>query len=175
MPANPTEQVYLPDMASLLETFVEQVENLLEGIEQPVIVGIHTGGLWLAQYLARKRGDGGSVGELDIGFHRDDFDARGLTKPIRPSRIDGTLEGQTVLLVDDVIHTGRTTRAAINSLYDFGRPGRILLAVLVDRSGRELPIQPDASAIDLELPEHCHIRLSGPDPLALRVTGGPNG
>ncbi len=152
-----------------MRALTEQVEALIAaaGGALPAVVGIHTGGLWVAGALARSLGLDEDVGEIDIGFHRDDFGERGIQQRIRPTRIPGTLEGRPVLLVDDVIHTGRTVRAALNAIFEFGRPDRVWLAALVARPGRQLPIQPDAVGAELDLPEEVRVRLSGPDPLEL--------
>ena len=158
-----------PEVAPLMRALREQVSALIAaaGGAPPVVVGIHTGGLWVARALACELGLGDDIGEIDIGFHRDDFGARGIQQRIRPTRIPGSLEGRTVLLVDDVLHTGRTARAALNAIFEFGRPDRVWLATLVARNGRQLPIQPDAAGAELEAPAGSRVRLCGPDPLSL--------
>lgn len=158
-----------------MRALAEQIEALIAaaGGASPVVVGIHTGGLWVARALARDLSLGEDVGEIDIGFHRDDFGERGIQQRIRPTRIPGTLEGRPVLLVDDVIHTGRTVRAALNAIFEFGRPDRVWLAALVSRPGRQLPIQPDAVGAELDLPENLRVRLSGPVPLKLAFESAP--
>lgn len=104
------------------------------------IVGIHSGGVWIARRLQRDLGFSGAIGELDISFYRDDFDKIGLHAQVKPSSIDFEVDGAQILLVDDVLYTGRTIRGAMNVLFDYGRPARIDLAVLIERKGRELPI-----------------------------------
>lgn len=104
------------------------------------LVGIHTGGVWLAQRLHRALGIQSPLGSIDVSFYRDDFGSKGLHSKPKRSDIPFTVEGADVIIVDDVLYTGRTTRAALNELFDFGRPARVDLAVLVDRGGRELPI-----------------------------------
>ena len=120
---------------------------------QVALVGIHTRGVPLAQRLRRLIEDfSGSeveLGTVDITFYRDDVSVRGGDAPLHPqplvrsTRLDFPLEGKTCILVDDVLYTGRTIRAAIEALFDYGRPARVQLAVLVDRGHRELPIRPD--------------------------------
>lgn len=104
------------------------------------LVGIHTGGVWLAQYLHRELGITQPLGTIDVAFYRDDYGSRGLHGKPQRSDIPFDVEGRSIILVDDVLYTGRTTRAALNELFDYGRPARIDLAVLVDRGERELPI-----------------------------------
>jgi pyrimidine operon attenuation protein/uracil phosphoribosyltransferase len=105
-----------------------------------LLVGIHSGGVWIARRLAQLLGLPGEIGLIDVSFYRDDFGAKGLHPQIKPTSIPFDVEGRSLILVDDVLYTGRTTRAAINELFDYGRPASIELAVLADRGGRELPI-----------------------------------
>ncbi len=141
------------------------------GFHQPAIIGIHTGGVWVAQELKRQLGIAEPLGELDISFYRDDFTRIGMNPQVKPSRIPFEVEDRHIVLVDDVIQSGRTIRAAMNEIFDFGRPASILLATLIERSGRELPIQPDVSGLQPPLADEEHIRLEGPDPLELRISG----
>ncbi|MDD5296244.1 MAG: bifunctional pyr operon transcriptional regulator/uracil phosphoribosyltransferase PyrR [Rhodocyclaceae bacterium] len=104
------------------------------------LVGIHTGGVWLAQRLHAELGITQPLGSLDVSFHRDDFSRTGLKPGLKASSLPCDIEGAHVILVDDVLYTGRTVRAAVNELFDFGRPASVDLAVLVDRGGRELPV-----------------------------------
>lgn len=108
-----------------------------------LLIGIHSGGAWIAQRLGALLGLAEQIGFLDVSFYRDDYGARGLHPRVRPSSIPFDVEGRTLILVDDVLFTGRTTRAAINELFDYGRPARIQLAVLADRGQRQLPICAD--------------------------------
>jgi pyrimidine operon attenuation protein/uracil phosphoribosyltransferase len=124
-----------------------------DDLETVALVGIHTRGVPLAQRLRRlvaeRSGVELALGQLDITFHRDDVHVRGGQAPkhpqplVRNTRLDFDLEGRTVVLVDDVLYTGRTIRAAIDALFEYGRPDRVQLAVLADRGHRELPIRPD--------------------------------
>ncbi len=138
-------------------------------VREPLVVGIHTGGAWIAQWLHRSLDLEGPLGTLDISFYRDDFSRIGLNPSVRPSQLPPGIDGRHVVLVDDVIHTGRTVRAALNELFDFGRPASVILAVLIDRGGRELPIQPDAVGARVELPRGGEIKLTGPEPLGLEI------
>ena len=131
------------DAEALYRVLEEQVRAGLEGVEQAAIVGIYSGGAWLAGRLAKALGLETRLGFLDASFYRDDYASKGLRPNVRPSQIPFDVDGATILLVDDVLYTGRTTRAAINELFDYGRPRRILLAALVDRGDRELPVAAD--------------------------------
>ncbi|AWI78711.1 MAG: bifunctional pyr operon transcriptional regulator/uracil phosphoribosyltransferase PyrR [Betaproteobacteria bacterium HGW-Betaproteobacteria-13] len=116
------------------------------------LVGIRTGGLWLAERLHAMLGISQPLGAIDVSFYRDDYGARGLhTKPQR-TEIPFSVEAAHVIIVDDVLYTGRTTRAALNELFDFGRPACVELAVLVDRGGRELPVAARYCALTLPEP-----------------------
>ena len=105
------------------------------------LVGITSGGAWLAERLQRDLGLAGAPGVLSIALHRDDFSERGLAGGAANTKLPFEIDGRHIVLVDDVLYTGRTIRAAVNELYDFGRPASVALAVLVDRGGRELPIE----------------------------------
>ncbi len=104
------------------------------------LVGIYTGGLWLAERLHEALGIAQPLGAIDVSFYRDDYGSKGLHASPKKTEIPFNVDGAHVILVDDVLYTGRTTRAALNELFDFGRPARVELAVLVDRGSRELPI-----------------------------------
>ncbi len=140
----------------LLRTLRRIAHEIIEGnpeLAQVALVGIQTRGVPLAQRLARlieeRAGEAPELGAVDITFYRDDVRVRGGEAPlhaqplVRATQLDFPLEGRTVILVDDVLYTGRTIRAAIEALFDYGRPARVQLAVLVDRGHRELPIRPD--------------------------------
>ncbi|MDP1549359.1 MAG: bifunctional pyr operon transcriptional regulator/uracil phosphoribosyltransferase PyrR [Nitrosomonas sp.] len=140
----------LPDAEILLKSLAKKIRS--EGGKDFVLVGIHTGGVWLAERLHQELGITQPLGTLDVSFYRDDFDKIGLHSQVKPSEIPFEVEGAHIILVDDVLYTGRTIRAAINELFDYGRPASISLATLVDRGGRELPIAAQYTGIALELP-----------------------
>ena len=139
------------DAEVLYAEMARQVFAALDGTEQLALVGIYSGGAWLAERLAKQLHLTDRLGFIDVSFYRDDFAARGLHAEVKPTRIPFDVEGATILLLDDVLYTGRTTRAAINELFDYGRPARIMLAALVDRGGRELPVAPDFVAANVTL------------------------
>lgn len=127
--------------------------------QHALLVGIWSGGAWLAQRLHRDLQRAGEAGVITSALHRDDFNRRGMAQS-DATRLPWSIDGRTIVLVDDVLHTGRTTRAVINELFDFGRPSRVLLAVLVDRNGRELPIEANFAAARVTLPANSHLRLA---------------
>lgn len=135
-----------------------------------LMIGIHTGGVWVAQRLHQLLDLTQPLGTLDISFYRDDFSRIGMNPQVKPSKLPVSVEDKHILLVDDILHTGRTIRAAMNEIFDYGRPASIRLIVLGERSGRELPIQPDVVGQHLPLGAHEHVKLNGPETLTLSVT-----
>lgn len=155
VPAQSTGKVLL-DADALARTLSRIAHEIIEGnpeLDQVALVGIQTRGVPLAQRLARlieeRAGEAPDLGAVDITFYRDDVAVRGGEAPrspqpvVRDTQLGFPLEGRTVVLVDDVLYTGRTIRAAIEALFDYGRPARVQLAVICDRGHRELPIRPD--------------------------------
>ena len=173
------------DAEALGRTLSRIAHEIIEGnptIEDVALVGIQTRGVPLARRLARlieeRAGTAPDLGAVDITFHRDDVMVRAGEAPLAPqplvraTQLDFPLDGRTVVLVDDVLYTGRTIRAAIEALFDYGRPDRVQLAVLVDRGHRELPIRPDYVGKNLPTArgEHVHVRvreLDGVDEVAI--------
>lgn len=147
------------DAEALYTTLAQQIADALGSTEHLALVGIHSGGAWLAERLAKQLHLTDRLGFVDVSFYRDDFAEKGLHAEVKPTRIPFDVEGATILLVDDVLFTGRTTRAAINELFDYGRPARIMLAALVDRGGRELPIAPDFVAANVTLADEQSLIL----------------
>jgi pyrimidine operon attenuation protein/uracil phosphoribosyltransferase len=148
----------LPDANQLRDLLVEQMRAAIK--PDTLIIGIHSGGAWVAEYLHRQLGLATPLGTLDVAFYRDDYASRGLHKS-RKSTIPVDIEGRDVILVDDVLYSGRTTRAALNELFDYGRPARVDLAVLIDRGDRQLPIAARFCAHTLAeaLPPECKLSL----------------
>ena len=139
----------LPDPERLLESLAGQMQSATG--PETGLVGIYTGGAWVAERLHRALGMKAPLGLLAVTLHRDDFGRIGLHPESRRSHLPFEVEGRDIILVDDVLHTGRTVRAALNEIWDFGRPRSVRLAVLADRGGRELPIAPDFAGAFVEM------------------------
>jgi pyrimidine operon attenuation protein / uracil phosphoribosyltransferase len=133
MPGNP-----LPDAEQLLKALIEQMRPVVG--PETGLIGIHTGGAWTSEKLHQALKLKVPLATLDVSFYRDDYDSRGLHHDVKRSEIPFEVEGRDLILVDDVLYTGRTIRAALNEVFDYGRPASVRLAALVDRGGRELPI-----------------------------------
>jgi len=159
------------DVQTLLSQMASDLQSLLDSrhISDPAIIGIHTGGAWIAEQLHQQLRPEQPLGTLNITFYRDDFTRIGLHPQVEPSNLPFSVDDRHIILIDDVLHTGRTIRAAMNEIFDYGRPASIILAVLVERSGRELPICADVAGERLSLETHQHVKLSGPDPLELLI------
>ncbi len=157
------------DIPALIDAMAERLRQSLPIDTRTVMVGIHTGGVWIAKSLHEKLGIQEPLGVLDISFYRDDFTRIGINPQVRPSHLPFNLDGRHIILVDDVLHTGRTIRAAMNELFDYGRPASITLAVLIKRDGRELPIEASVAAVSMSLGANEQVKLCGPDPLALEI------
>ena len=148
----------LPDADTLIQQLA--VRMLPDMTDNTVLVGMHTGGVWAAEKLHPLLNPDMPHGSLDISFYRDDFEKIGLHTQVKPTRLPFEVEGRDILLVDDVLFTGRSVRAAMNALFDYGRPQRIRLAVLIDRTGdRQLPIAADYAGLALKVPGTQHIHL----------------
>lgn len=135
----------------------------------PIMIGVHTGGVWVAERLHQTLDLPEPLGTLDISFYRDDFTRAGVNPQVKTSHLPTNIEDRHVILVDDVLHTGRTIRAALNEIFDYGRPASVTLAVLICRDGRELPVEAQVIGHTLKLKPHEHIKLTGPEPLQLNV------
>jgi len=158
------------DVDATLEKMADQLRPLLDS--NPLMIGIHTGGVWLAERLHELLGLEEPLGTLDISFYRDDFTRIGLNPQVKASDLPFDMEDRHIILVDDVLHTGRTIRAALNEIFDYGRPASVKLAVLINRGGHELPIQADVVGESVELKPGQQLKLTGPDKLALVIQEG---
>ena len=159
------------DLNKALEEFEKGVKNYLndDARSQVCLIGIRTGGVWLAQKIADSLALPEPPGELNIAFYRDDFSRIGMHPTVEPSVLNFDVNDRHLLLIDDILFTGRTVRAAMNEIFDYGRPASIGLAVLVDRGGRELPVQADIVGTHVSLGANEHVKLSGPNPLKLEL------
>jgi pyrimidine operon attenuation protein / uracil phosphoribosyltransferase len=153
----------LPDAEQTLAALAERMRGAIAF--DACFVGIHSGGAWLADRLAQMMPGSHPVGYIDVSFYRDDFHRKGLKPEVKRTELPFDVEGATIVLVDDVLFTGRSARAAINELFDYGRPQKIELAVLVDRGGRELPIEPT----------YCGARLAASRELSLVLSRADDG
>ena len=159
------------EIEPLIKVMANNIESqlLIGQKENPVMIGIHTGGVWIANRLKTMLAIDEPLGELNIAFYRDDFTKIGIHPEVKPSCLPFEVEGRHIILVDDVLQSGRTIRAAWNEIFDYGRPASVMLVVLVERGGRELPIQADVAGMKMDLPANQHIKLSGPEQLNLKT------
>ncbi len=156
------------DIDAAIERMLPPLRALLK--KRPVIVGSRTGGAWVATRLHAAVGVSEPLGMLDISFYRDDFTRIGMNPQVKASILPVSIDDRHVILVDDVLHTGRTVRAALNEIFDYGRPASVTLAVLIVREGRELPIEAQVVGEHMHLNKRQHAKLvGGPDRLALEI------
>ena len=151
-------------MQSDLTHYMQKAE-----ITSPMMVGIHSGGVLVARRLHAAMGITDDLGELNSGFYRDDFSSHGLKAQLKPSLMPLSVEGRHIILVDDVLYSGRTIRAAMNELFDYGRPASITLVVLIDRGNRELPIEAQVVGVKHLLEPEEYLQVSGPDQLEMSI------
>jgi len=159
------------DIPVLLDGMADRLDACLRALdrEEFVLIGIRTGGVWIAEELHKRLKPPEPVGGLNIAYHRDDFARKGLHPTVEPSDLPFDVENRHVVLVDDILYTGRTVRAALNEIFDYGRPASVALVVLVDRGGRELPIEANIVGTVMTLAPGEHVKLTGPEPLALKL------
>jgi len=157
----------------LIEEMTAQLQRLLaaRALHDPVFLGIRSGGVWVAEHLHRRLDIEEPLGLLDINFYRDDFSRVSSFPRVKPSAINTNLDDRHIVLIDDVIHSGRTVCAALGEIADYGRAASITLAVMIDRGGREMPIAADIVGTTVDLQKGQHIKLRGPEPLRIEVIG----
>ncbi len=148
----------LPDAEQTLAALADRMRGAVAFDAK--FVGIYSGGAWIAERLAQMIPGEHPLGYIDVSFYRDDFQRKGLKPEVKRTELPFEVGGATIVLVDDVLYTGRSVRAAINELFDYGRPARIELAVLVDRGGRELPIEATYTGARLVVARDVSIVLS---------------
>ena len=164
----PTSHLNIDSLLDSLEaTLRQQIAD--RRLNKPLLIGIHSGGAWIAQRIHQRLGIDEPLGLLDITFYRDDFSQIGMHPKVKPSHLPPHLEGRDIILIDDVFYTGRTIRAALNEIFDYGRPNQVVLAVLIERNGRQIPLQPDCHGARIDLPEGQRIKLTGPEPLGIHI------
>ena len=148
----------LPNPEVLLKEITNKVADLIQ--PESALVGIHSGGVWMMERILESIKKELPHGTLDAALYRDDFAQRGLKNELQPANIPFDVQGKHIILIDDIFYTGRTARAAINELFDYGRPASISLAVLINRGGAQLPIQPDVVGADIKLKPHQRFQFS---------------
>ena len=162
-----------PSVGTLIEKLTQALKPYFPSDQspdqQPIIVGIETGGYWIADAIHHRIKPDTDLGRLNISFYRDDFTQSGLHPTVKPSSLPPNIDGKTIILIDDVLYSGRTIRAAMNEIFDYGRPRRIILAILIDRGEREIPVQADIVGETIHLEHGNHIKLEGPEPLTLTI------
>ncbi|NRA20922.1 MAG: bifunctional pyr operon transcriptional regulator/uracil phosphoribosyltransferase PyrR [Oceanospirillaceae bacterium] len=156
----------------LLMQMTESLRKLIseKNLQDPLFIGIRSGGIWIAEQLHNNLAISEPLGTLDISFYRDDFTRIGLDPKVQPSKLPSSTQDRHIILIDDVIKSGRTIRAALNELFDYGRPASVSLVALIDLGCRELPISADIIGSNLNLAPDQHIKLIGPEPLSLEIS-----
>lgn len=158
-------------VTALLDTLEAELraEMIRRELSDPAMIGIHTGGGWVAERLHARLGLREPLGLLNISFYRDDFSQIGMHPQVKPSNLPFRVEGRNIILIDDVLYTGRTIRAALNEIFDYGRPAQVVLGVLIERNGRQIPVQADCIGTRVDLRPNQRIKLTGPEPLELTI------
>ena len=159
------------DVSDLLGTLEAKLKQAIveRQLTDPLMIGIRTGGVWVAEKMHQRLAIKQPLGLLDISFYRDDFSQIGVNPNVKPSELPVQIEGRNIILIDDVFYTGRTIRAALNEIFDYGRPKQVLLAVLIERDGKQIPISPDCVGASIALDAGQRIKLIGPEPLAIEI------
>jgi len=163
-----TNNLEIPTLLTKLET---ELKSLIQAraLENPLMIGIHSGGVWVAEELHQRLKIKEPLALMDISFYRDDFSQLGMHPKVKPSHLPAHMEGRDIILIDDVFYTGRTIRAALNEIFDYGRPNKVILGVLIERDGRQIPLQPDCQGCSITLPKGQRIKLTGPSPLDIHI------
>ncbi len=171
----------ITDIDQYIDAMLTEIRAAIpeDNLSELLMIGIHTGGVWIAERLHKKLNLQQPLGKLNIAFYRDDFSRIGTHPQVTPSKLPFDIEDKHLLLVDDVLHTGRTIRAALNEIFDYGRPASVRLAVLIDRGEHELPIRADFMGKSLTLKPGEHVKLCAAEnppednygDLTLEITG----
>jgi pyrimidine operon attenuation protein/uracil phosphoribosyltransferase len=148
----------LPNAENLIESLKNKINKIIDS--NTVLIGVQRGGELILQKILPDLKQHLATGSIDTSFYRDDFSSRGLKIKNKPSKIDTEIDGKNIILIDDIFSTGRTVRAAMNEIFDYGRPSKIILAVLVDRNEQELPITPQIYIEKISLPKNQHLELA---------------
>ena len=140
----------IDDLLNKLEAGLKRI-IVERQLTNPLMIGIRTGGVWIAEHMHQRLNISEPLGLLDISFYRDDFSQIGVNPNVKPSQLPPHIEGRDIILVDDVFYTGRTIRAALNEIFDYGRPNQVVLAVLIERDGRQIPLCPDCAGASITM------------------------
>lgn len=161
----------MPEINDLLNKLEAELKRIMveRQLNNPLMIGIRTGGVWIAEQMHQRLNINEPLGLLDISFYRDDFSQIGVNPNVKPSQLPPNIEGRDIILIDDVFFTGRTIRAALNEIFDYGRPNQVVLAVLLERDGRQIPLCPDCVGENITLNAGQRIKLTGPEPLAIHL------
>ncbi len=157
-----TVPVTAADINTLINNMAEDVRQQLDD-KQPLLIGIHTGGVWVAQQIASRLSSDffvAPLGMLNITYYRDDFTHIGMHPQVLPSDLPFDIDNRHLLLVDDILHSGRTVRAALNEIFDYGRPASVTLAVLIERDGHQLPFKADIIGKSIRVDTKHYIKLT---------------
>lgn len=163
-----TNNLQISELLDQLESKLKTIQTDRE-LKNPLMIGIRTGGVWIAEQMHQRLNIEEPLGLLDISFYRDDFSQIGVNPNVKPSELSANIEGRDIILIDDVFYTGRTIRAALNEIFDYGRPNQVVLAVLIERDGRQIPLKPDCSACEITMETGQRIKLTGPEPLGIHI------
>ena len=147
----------LPNAENLIESLKNKINEVID--DNTVLIGVQRGGELILQKILPGLRNTVATGSIDTSFYRDDFSSRGLKIKNKPSKIDTEINGKHIILIDDVFSSGRTVRAAMNEIFDYGRPAKITLAVLIDRNEQELPIAPQICIEKISLNKDQHLEL----------------
>lgn len=158
----------IPELLNNLETELKRISDDRK-LVNPLMLGIRTGGVWIAEQMHRRLNISEPLGLLDISFYRDDFSQIGVNPNVKPSQLPPHIEGRDIILIDDVFYTGRTIRAAMNEIFDYGRPNQIVLGVLIERDGKQIPLNPDCVGAKITLNANQRIKLTGPEPVDIHL------
>ena len=164
------------DIPALLDTLKTEIKQQITArkLQNPLMIGIHSGGVWVAEQMHKRLNIQEPLGVMDISFYRDDFSQIGMQPKIKPSQLPAHMESRDIILIDDVFYTGRTIRAALNEIFDYGRPNQVVLAVLIERDGRQIPLKPDCCGTRITLQPGQRIKLTGPEPLGIHIQSFDN-
>ena len=166
------EHIEIPVLLNQLESALIEVMEQRQ-VTNPIVIGIHTGGVWIAEKIHQWLKIEEPLALLDISFYRDDFSQIGVNPKVKQSKLPLTVEGRDIILIDDVFYTGRTIRAALNEIFDYGRPRQVILGVLIERNGRQVPLRPDCIGAEISLAVGQRIKLTGPEPLDIVIQSVP--